>query len=165
MVLQKANAVVIVLSEVNVAIVSTGSSTLSDLLYTYAFFFYWEIFRENCIAEHFRSFVNNLRPFITDSDFVLFDNATIQTEEESLQIVEEVFHGLLKRVPAYSPRFSPIERGFSVVWGEIRRNSEHAMIDPEGAINAAFTKYSVWGPYGHVGKSLYNTLPLILFVQ
>lgn len=115
-------------------------------------FIYWEIFRENCTAEHFRSFVNNLRPLITSTDFVLFDNASIQMEQESLETVDDVFHGLWKRVPAYSFRLSSVERGFSVVWGEVRRNSEYAISDPEGAINAAFTKYSVGGPYGHVGK-------------
>ena len=115
-------------------------------------FIYWEIFHENCTAAHFQSFIDNSKNCITTEDMLLFDNASIQVEEQSLAVVDEVFGGRWKRVPAYSSRLSPVERGFAMIWAEVRRNSEAAMAEPVGTINTAFEKYAVGGPEGYVGK-------------
>jgi transposase len=86
-------------------------------------------------------------------EFVIFDNASIQVEEGSLAVVDNVTDGLWKRIPPYNPRLAPIERGFAMVWQEVRRNEKEALADPIGTIHKAFEKYSVIGPEGYKSKS------------
>jgi len=64
----------------------------------------------------------------------------------------QIFNGRWKRVPPYSPRLAPIERGFSLIWNHVRRREWETERDPEQAIRNAFLEYSIIGPSGHKAK-------------
>jgi hypothetical protein len=114
----------------------------------------WVTEEENCNALTFQRFMTDSYGPLKESDeFVIFDNASIQVEEGSLAVVDNVTDGLWKRIPPYNPRLAPIERGFAMVWQEVRRNEKEALADPIGTIHKAFEKYSVIGPEGYKSKS------------
>lgn len=65
-----------------------------------------------------------LAPALFPDNCVICDNASVHTVPSTAMLLDQITHGRFKRVPAYSPRLSPIERGFSLVWSRVRSNEK-----------------------------------------
>lgn len=100
--------------------------------------------------------MTGLEPFLLPTSLGLFDNATVNTCEESLQSVNRVFDGRWARNAPYSPRLAPIERGFSLVWNLVRERWEEAQMDPIRVLLECFKYYEVGSPGGSVCSAFFN---------
>lgn len=98
-----------------------------------------------------------LEPLALRGDFFIADNASIHLAHSTVMEMERIMHGRFKFVPTYSPRCSPIERGFSLVWRYVRAREERAARDPVGVIQEAFHNYSTIGPEGYKARGHFNT--------
>jgi len=102
-------------------------------------------------------FLTHVAPiFDTDEDVCLFDNASVNVEGETLATIDAVTAQRWKRVPPYSPRMSPVEHGFALVWCEVRKHWREAAIDPNRIIDEAFAKYAQGTEGGHIITGLWN---------
>ena len=113
-----------------------------------------KIFDVPCDSSPIQHFLDGLQPFLLTTSVGLFDNASVNTSEESLQAVERVFGG--KWAPPYSPRLAPVERGFSLVWKLVRQRWEEAQLDPIRVLQECFKYYQVGSPRGSVCSSFFN---------
>jgi hypothetical protein len=89
-----------------------------------------------------------VKPFLSEDDFGIFDNASNQRTELARDAMEDAFGGRYRYCPAYSPCLKPVKRGFSNVKGMIRENDIEAKVDPIGLINRCFHHFSFEGEGG-----------------
>lgn len=101
-------------------------------------------------------FKQYLEPLMTASDLLLLDKASIHWAPSTLLETERITRGRFKFVPAYSPRCSPIERGFSLIWRYVRAREEQAARDPIGVVQSAFFHYSTQGPEGYKARNHFS---------
>jgi len=97
-----------------------------------------KIYDVACDSGTISHFLEGLQPFLLPTSIGLFDNASVNTSEASLQVVDRVFNGRWARVAPNSPRLSPIERGFSLVWALVRSRWEEAKRDSKSCIRRVF---------------------------
>ena len=80
-----------------------------------------------------------MEPFLLPTSVALLDNTSVNTCEESLQVVDDrVFGGRWARNAPYSPMLAPIERGFSAVWNLVRQRWQEAQTDPIRILEECF---------------------------
>ncbi len=72
------------------------------------------------------------------------------TTADSLNAIDDVYHGYWRRLPVYSPQFNPIELGFSNIREYVRANDARAVTDPVGLLSEAFQRYSEHDPLGAI---------------
>lgn len=101
-------------------------------------------------------FLRNLQPFLLPGSFGLFDNASIQVMQNTLELVDDIFVGMWGRLPEYCPQLAPIEKVFSLVWGYVRRRWLEASQHPLRILCEAFQHYSVGGPGASSIRPLFN---------
>lgn len=128
-------------------------------IYGYYGFISWQIYEKNMDHESFEHFLEyNLRPIYIAGHVVLLDNATTHKFGTTLALLEEITGGMQKCVPPWCHHLSPIERGFSQVWGDIRKTINNSMtpnaplVNVEAVIQASFSKYSIIGEMSSVAK-------------
>lgn len=109
----------------------------------------------SAVADFFEHMVAPV--FDVEENFLLFDNASVNVEQTALAKIDAVTAQRWKRLPPYSPRTAPIERAFALVWCEIRKNWQEAVVNPDAAIDKAFAMYAVGSPGGLVVKNLWNS--------
>ena len=102
------------------------------------------------------NFIEELRNHLPLYSVALFDNASHQVMESTLQLIDDVFNSRWSRLPEYCPHLAPVEKGFSLVWGYVRRRSILANLRPREILNDAFNYYSVGGPGAAVCRQLFN---------
>jgi hypothetical protein len=117
--------------------------------YTPFGFVAWEFYQESVTGAHIADFIEwNVKPFLSEDDFGIFDNASNQRTELARDAMEDAFGGRYRNCPAYSPWLKPVERGFSNVKGMIRENDFEAQVDPIGLMNRCFHHLSFEGEGG-----------------
>lgn len=117
-------------------------------------FLFWHIVEGPVTHEIIEAvFQKYLEPFILEQSVLILDNASIHWAPSTLLVTNRICRGRFKFVPSYSPRCSPIERGFSLIWNYVRAREAQAAADPIGTIQAAFFHYSVMGPDGHKARN------------
>lgn len=125
--------------------------------YTTRGFLFWHIIEgpvtHLTIEAVFRQY---LEPMMLANDMLIMDNASIHWMASTLLETERITRGRFKFVPAYSPRCSPIERGFSLIWRYVRAREDEAARDPIGVIQAAFLHYSTQGPMGYKARNHFS---------
>lgn len=90
-----------------------------------------------------------LDPVLLPNDCVICDNASVHTVPSTAMLLDQVTRGRFKRVPAYSPRLSPVERGFALVWRRVCSNEKKVKGgNALKVIMEAFHYYSVGQPGG-----------------
>ena len=117
-----------------------------SILATYAFngFRDWNIIEGTTTSNSVVSFmINKVAMNKNANDILIFDNASVNVARNSLDAIEQVFNGLWKRLPPYSPQFNPIELGFSNIREYVQANNGlRSVTDPIGLLNEAFNRYS-----------------------
>lgn len=89
---------------------------------------------------------NRVRPLVSPENWLVCDNASNQSTFGVHQALDDIFGAdMWYHIPAYSPRFAPIERVFALIKNYIREREEQGEIDPEALIDEAFAYYSVNG--------------------
>ena len=83
----------------------------------------------------------------------MFDNAKVNVCPASLAAIDDVFNGLWRKLPPYSPSFNPIELGFSNIRAYIQSHDDRSVTDPVGLLNEAFARYSENNPQGRVAAN------------
>ena len=83
--------------------------------------------------------------------YALLDNASNNCTDEVHAALDAAFDGRWQHLPAYSPRYAPIERVFSLIKRFIRERESEGERDPEGLIDKAFKYYSYGGEGGSSG--------------
>lgn len=113
----------------------------------------WEIFEGTVTQREVTHFIeHHLSPYLAGDAFCIIDNAKNQRTEMVRACLNLYFRGLYLYSPVYSPEFKPIERGFSLIKGYIRKNDCPAFAaDPVELIQRAFQNYSVTGESGMSG--------------
>jgi hypothetical protein len=120
--------------------------------YTPFGFVTWEYYHESVDGAHIADFIERkVKPFLSEDDFGIFDNAFNQRTELARDAMEDAFGGRYRYCPAYNPRLKPVKRGFSNVKGMIRENNIEAHGDPIGLINRCFHHFSFEGEGGSAG--------------
>lgn len=114
-------------------------------------FIFWYVVEGSVTHETIEEvFRTHLEPLvIPGTSSLILDNASIHAVDSTLAEMERIMHGRFKFVPSYSPRCSPVERGFSLIWRYVRDREEQAQRDPIGLIKEAFAYYSVTGAGGY----------------
>jgi hypothetical protein len=74
---------------------------------------------------------------------------SIHKVQSTLNVLNDITKGSYALCSPYSPRLKPIERGFGLVWNEIRSHGHEAQRNPITVINRSFQKYSIFGTHGH----------------
>lgn len=97
-----------------------------------------------------------MAPTIVPGNVVMWDNASVHMVPSTVALLDQITNGLRKNVPTCSHRLSPVERGFSSVWGRIRKNEVFASKDPEGAVREAFEHYSILGAGGPAARGHFS---------
>lgn len=118
-----------------------GSQTYSAIaaMTTLGFLPCTKIYDVACDSCTIRDFLFGLQPFLQLNKSVgLFDNATVNTCERSLQAVDSVFNEKWARNAPYSPRLAPIERGFSLVWNLVQQRWHEAQQNPIRILEECF---------------------------
>ena len=115
-----------------------------------------KIYDVACDSSTICHFLENLQPFLLPTSVGLFDNASVNTCEASLQVSDRVFNGRWARVAPNSPRLSPIERGFSLVWTLVRSRWAEAQRNPIRVLEECFDYYSIGSPGGHMCSAFFN---------
>ena len=135
-----------------------GGKTYSAIaaLTTLGFLPCTKIFDVACDSSTINQFLIGIEPFLLPTSMGLFDNASVNTCEESLQVVDRVFGGRWARNAPYSPRLAPVERGFSAVWNLVRQQWQEAQMDPIRIVEESFKYYQVGSPGGQTCSSFFN---------
>ena len=135
-----------------------GDKTYSAIaaLTTMGFLPCTKIFDVACSSSTIQQFLTGLEPFLLSTSVGLFDNASVNTCEQSLQAVDRVFGGKWARNAPYSPRLAPIEKGFSLVWNLVRQRWQEAQVNPIRVLEEAFKFYEVGSPGGPTCSSFFN---------
>ena len=94
--------------------------------------------------------------FLPLNSVALYDNASHQVMESTLQLIDDVFESWWSRLPEYCPHLAPVEKGFSLVWGYVRRRSIEANLRPREVLADAFQYYSIGGPGASACHNLFN---------
>jgi hypothetical protein len=97
-----------------------------------------------------------MRNFLPANSVALFDNASHQVMESTLQLIDDVFQSWWCRLPEYCPQLAPVEKGFSLVRGYVRRRSIEANSRPREVLVDAFQYYSIGGPGAAACHNLFN---------
>ena len=84
-----------------------------------------------------------MRPLLADGAYGIFDNSKIHHVLRSRILLEDVFQGLYRFVPPYSPNLKPIEPCFALVKNWLRQNENEALLNPLLYINRAFDIHSI----------------------
>ena len=114
------------------------------------------IYDRACSSDTIENFLLGLQPFIEPSSLALFDNATVNTCDASLDTVNRIFGTRWVRNAPYSPKLAPIERGFSLVWNLVRQRWAEALINPLPVLLESFFHYTVGQPGGETCSSFFN---------
>jgi hypothetical protein len=127
-----------------------------SVLATYSFngFTNWSIFESTTTSDHVVDFMRNkvaLNKF--PREILMFDNAKVNICPASLAAIDDVFNGLWRKIPPYSPSFNPIELGFSNIRAYIQSHDDRSVTDPVGLIHEAFVRYSENNPQGRVAAN------------
>lgn len=117
----------------------------------------WRIFYDKPIsAESVREFLRmDLANWLSKhpDTVVLADNASVHKSVRAWEALNSVTNGRWATVPEYSPRFSPVERGFANMWKFLQgMEPRRIQLDPLIALHDALFEYSVEGPRGYTGK-------------
>ena len=116
-----------------------------------------KIYDVACDSSTIRDFLTGLEPFLQLHKSVgLFDNATVNTCENSLQVIDRVFNERWARNAPHSPRLAPIERGFSLVWNLVQQKWQEAQQNPIRVLEECFAYYQVGAPGGLLCSSFFN---------
>jgi hypothetical protein len=122
--------------------------------YSYNGFTNWSIFESTTTSDHVVDFMRNkvaLNKF--PREILMFDNAKVNVCPASLAAIDDVFNGLWRKLPPYSPSFNPIELGFSNIRAYIQSHDDRSVTDPVGLLNEAFARYSENNPQGRVAAN------------
>jgi hypothetical protein len=115
-------------------------------------FLTWRIYMDSINHYSFEDFVQfDVEPFMLPGTMVILDGASVHGTPTTGAILESVTNGNYKVVAPYSHELSPIEKGFSLIWGYVRQHYKEAQEDPLGVIDDAFHQYSIRGPLGYKG--------------
>lgn len=117
---------------------------------------YFEVIEGTFSHFEVEAFVHNMQPLLPHGSVCLFDNASINVAESTLQVIDQVFNGNWLRNAEYCPQLAPIEKCFSVVWGYVRRRWIQANRRPLPTIIEAFEYYSVGGPGATAIRGFFN---------
>jgi hypothetical protein len=105
---------------------------------------------ENFLKEDFQS-------VYCPGQVMFHDGASIHMTRSTLDLLDNITGGLHLKVSAFSHDLSPVEKGFSNVWGYIRRHWDPlGGKSPSQAINEAFYEYSTIGPCGNAAKGHFD---------
>jgi transposase len=107
---------------------------------------YFEVIEGTFSHVEVETFLEHLRPYLMPNAVALFDNASIQVMESTLQLVDEMFVGRWVRLIEYCPHLAPIEKVFALVWNLVRRRWIEAVRHPLEILIEGFRYYSVGGP-------------------
>ena len=105
---------------------------------------------------HVAAFLTNVGTLVDKGNsFCILDNASNQSTEEVEETLDDVFGPLRwKHLPAYSPKFAPIEKVFAAVKKYIKDREAQGERDPVGLIQEALEYYSYRGLGGPSGMYL-----------
>jgi hypothetical protein len=106
--------------------------------------------------EDVEDFLHDLESFLTVNSVALFDNASIQTVDSTLRLIDRIFNQQWIKNVEYCPQLAPVERGFSLVWSYVRRRWLDAQRNPLQVLRDAFDYYSVGGDGATACYNLFN---------
>ena len=88
-----------------------------------------------------------MHPLLGEESFGIFDNSNARIHHvlRSRITLEDVFHGMYRFVPPYSPNLKPIEPCFALVKNWLRQHENEALLNPVVYINRAFDIHSIGG--------------------
>ncbi len=140
--------------------ISIGGHNFSVIAaYSNLGFLCWSIYQDSVSTLEFIHFVReNMVGMVREGELVLLDNASVHKTEAAHAALEEVCEGRFMYAPPYSPHLKPIELGFSNIKGYLREREAEAVLDPIGAINAAFSYYALGGAGAGAGKALLHDI-------
>ena len=93
-------------------------------------FLCWRIFYDTPInAASVRQFLeDDLARYINKNTIVLLDNASIHKTFDTLDVLHNVCNSRYAFITAYSYRYSPVERGFGLVWNYVQGYEDQARL-------------------------------------
>ena len=93
--------------------------------------------------EDVEDFLHDLEPFSSVNSVFLFDNASIQTVDSTLRMIDRIFNQQWIKNVEYCPQLAPVERGSSLVWSYVRRRWLETQRYPLQVLRDSFDYYSV----------------------
>ena len=101
------------------------------------------------------NFIEEMRNFLPLNAVAMFDNTSHQVMESTLRLIME---SCWSRLPEYCPHLAPVEKGFSLVWGYVRRRSIEANLCPREVLADVFQYYSISGLRASACHNFFNVL-------